>query len=313
MPRPAQPRLQRLLSRRQFYLQLLKIAAGKLWSGERHQAVFVSLMGGIGDLVNLFPSIERLSARHAIEMGTGAYPYRALVEHNPHVGRFYSPFVYKPTRQSHRRLIQRVLGLFYSRVILVDGDDGNWWARGKHISEIYAERCGCRPPEQGAIYLPAQSRASAAEYIRRQGFSEFIYVVQLIRARRTFRSWPLSHYQELLRRIHCRFGKPILVDTTGSDESAVEDFCQRMERLDILTAAAVIERARLFIGPDSGLTHIAGVLNVPTVSIHLGFPPESCRALGKNVLVVGQQRPFDDPARTSVEEVFHAVERALER
>jgi ADP-heptose:LPS heptosyltransferase len=83
-------------------------------------------------------------------------------------------------------------------------------------------------------------------------------------------------------------------------------------RLDVLTAAAVIERARLFVGSDSGLTHVAGALGTPTVAIHLGYPPETCAALGDRVAVVRQRRPFDDPAATSPEEVLASVERVLE-
>ncbi len=82
-------------------------------------------------------------------------------------------------------------------------------------------------------------------------------------------------------------------------------------RLDVLTAAAVIERARLFVGSDSGLTHVAGALGTPTVAIHLGYPPETCAALGDRVAVVRQRRPFDDPAATSPEEVLASVERVL--
>ena len=78
------------------------------------------------------------------------------------------------------------------------------------------------------------------------------------------------------------------METTSSDDIAVPAFCVRLERLDILVAAALIERARLFLGPDSGLTHVAAALGVPTVSIHLGYPAASCRALGDSVRLVAQ-------------------------
>ena len=58
------------------------------------------------------------------------------------------------------------------------------------------------------------------------------------------------------------------METTSSDDIAVPAFCVRLERLDILVAAALIERARLFLGPDSGLTHVAAALGVPTVALY---------------------------------------------
>jgi hypothetical protein len=304
----SEPRLKRFLHRRRFYPQLAKIVAGTLVRREPRDRVFVSLMGGVGDLVNAFPTLEALAARAPVELATGGDPYRALAEAAPCLARVYSPFVYKPIRRAHRRLIQRVLAPFYARVILLDNVDREWWARGRHISATYAELCGCPPPAVGKIYLADSHRQEAARYAEAQGLDEFLYVAQVIRARRPYRSWPLRHYQELLRMLRRSSPMPIVVDTTGSDETEVPDFCLRLPRLPILVAAALIARASLFVGPDSGLTHVAGALGVPTVSIHLGYPPESCRALGTSVRLVEQRVAFEDPANTAPEAVFAAVE-----
>lgn len=307
----SRPRLRRFFHRRRFYPLLVQIVVRKLCRGEPRDRLFVSLMGGVGDLVNFFPTLEQLRLRAPVEMATGTYPYRALVEANPHVAAVHAPFVYKPIRRAHRKTIERVLAPFYQRVILLDNFDARWWARGKHISQIYAEQCGCAAPSRGTIYLHERARREASQYLERHALRDFIYVAQVIRRRRMFRSWPLPHYQGLLRRIHDAFRIPILVDTTGSDERAVPDFCLAMDRLDILVAAAVIERARLFVGPDSGLTHVAAALQVPTVSIHLGYPVASCRALGTTVSLVPQAEPFAEPGDTSPAGVFAIVEHAL--
>lgn len=301
------PRLQRFLHRRRFYPQLARIIAGKLVRGESRDRTFVSLMGGVGDLVNAFPSLEALSARGPVELATGKPPYRTLAEANPHLARVHSPFVYKPIRRHHRRVIERVLAPFYRRVILLDNAERRWWARGRHIALTYAELCGVPAPAVGKVYLGEGPRAEAARYARAQGLGEFVYVAQVIRARRAFRSWPLRHYHalyDLLRRVT---RAPIVVDTTGSDETAVPPFCHRLDRLDILVTAALIERAQLFVGTDSGLTHVAAALGVPTVSIHLGYPAESCRALGPTVRLVEQREPFGDAASTTPEAVLEAI------
>ena len=112
----------------------------------------------------------------------------------------------------------------------------------------------------------------------------------MVRHRLPFRSWPLTHYHALLRILHERLALPIVVDTVGSDEAALPDFCVDAGRLDVLTAAAVIERARLFVGSDSGLTHVAGALGTPTVAIHLGYPPETCA--GSACVVVVRNEPL---------------------
>ena len=60
---------------------------------------------------------------------------------------------------------------------------------------------------------------------------------------RPLRSWPLAHWHALYERLRGIFGLPIVVETTSSDDIAVPAFCVRLERLDILVAAALIERA----------------------------------------------------------------------
>lgn len=300
--------LRRFLARRRFYLLLPGIVLDRLRAGRR-DGVFVSLMGGVGDLVNAFPALEALSARSPVDLGTGGGPYRAIALANPHLRRVYAPFVYKPIRRHHRLVIERVLSRVYERVVLLDEPDSAWRTRGHHISAVYAARCGVSAPDRGRVYLPEASRRAAARYLERIGVTEFVYVVQSVRRRRPYRSWPLGHYHALLAMLRERSPLPILVDTVGSDETAVPDSCIRLEPLDILTAAAVIERARVYIGPDTGPTHLAAALGIPTVAIHLGYAPEICGALGDNVALVRQRHPLDDPALISPDEVLTAVER----
>lgn len=299
--------------RRTFYLQLLKIAGQKLGERSPRTAIFVSRMKHLGDLVNVFPALERLSDLAPVEMATGPDPYRLLARNNPFIAKLHAPFVYNRRRPAPARLIQRVLAPFYSRVILLDdvGLDPEWWARGAHISALFAERCGLAPPDGGRVYLSADNRRAAAAELTRRGLREFIYVAQVTRHGRPLRSWPIAHHHALYRMLRDRFSCPVVVDTSGADETSVPAFCTPLDRLDLLTAAAVIERARLFIGVDSGLTHIAAAVGTPTVSIHLGYPPECTAALGKNVTVVRQRRPFDDPASTSPEEVLEAVRSTI--
>ena len=308
--RSARPPLERLIFRRRFYLQLVRIALAR--ARQARGGVFVSMMGGVGDLVNAFPSIDALAARQPVDMGTGGPPYRTMVAADPNVRAVYAPFVYKPARRArHRALITRVLGRFYERVILLDNDDAHWWTRGKHLATLYAEACGVEPPSQGRVHLADTHRREAAAHLDRMGLGDFVYVTQLVRGRRPFRSWPLAHYHALYALVRKRTALPIVVDTTGSDESALPDFCRPLGRVGILPACAVVERARLFIGPDSGLTHVAGALGTPTVAIHLGFPPETCAARGPHVALVTQREPFAEPALTTPADVFAAIDRLL--
>ncbi|OGK79456.1 MAG: hypothetical protein A2W08_10495 [Candidatus Rokubacteria bacterium RBG_16_73_20] len=307
----ARARLRRLTFRRQFYPQLARIVATKLARRGGRGGVFVSMMGGVGDLVNVFPTLACLHARGRVEMGTGGGAYRALVARSPHVDAIWSPFVYQPRRAGHRRIIRAVLRPFYDRVILLDGFDPRWWERRVHLAALYAEACGCPPPARGLVHLAEEDRRRGAAHLERLGLRDFVYVALVIRRRRPLRSWPLAHWHALLGRLAARAPWPVVVDTAGSDETELPDGCRRLPELDLLAKAAVIERARLFVGGDGGLTHVAAALGVPTVAVHLGFPAESSCALGDNVSVVTQAQPFQDPALTTPDAVARAVDARL--
>jgi ADP-heptose:LPS heptosyltransferase len=293
-------------------LQLVRIALGRLGPRAAPEAVFVALTKHIGDLVNAFAVVERLAQQGPVEFATGPDPYRLLARVNPHLARLHAPFVYRRRRPRQRGLIERLLRPFYRRVILLDIAERDWWHQGRHLMEIYAARCGVDPPDRGRVYLDAPHREAARRWLRSRGLEgPFIFVAQVIRRRRPLQSWPLASYHALYAALRRRTDHALVVGVTGADEPAVPAFCHALDGLDLLTVAAVIERARLFVGVDSGLTHVAAALGVPTVSVHLGYPPEVCRALGDSVVLVRQRHPFDDPARTPPEEVLAAVDRAL--
>lgn len=297
----------RLVFRRLFYSQLPKILAYNILHREQRPRAFVARMGGIGDLTYAFAVIERLAERYAVDVGTGPPPYVTFVRSNPNVRRVFAPFVYKATKTRHATLIRRLLGPFYERIVLLDTLDGDWWDRGKHVSRVFAEEAGVSPPETGRVYLSSADHDNAEAYIRRTGSDEFIYVAQVIRHHRPWRSWPLEYFHEIYRLMNQRLGLRILVDTTGSDETEIPSFCERLDRLDIMTAAAIIQRAKLFIGLDGGLAHVAAALGTATVVVQLGYPADWCRALGQSVRIVTQRQPFDDPANTSPQKVFETI------
>jgi ADP-heptose:LPS heptosyltransferase len=56
--------------------------------------------------------------------------------------------------------------------------------------------------------------------------------------------------------------------------------------LSLIGLASVIEGCRLFIGNDSGITHLAAALGVPTVAIFGPTDPKRWAPRGKHVAVV---------------------------
>jgi heptosyltransferase-3 len=93
-------------------------------------------------------------------------------------------------------------------------------------------------------------------------------------ARGEGKRWPAERFAQLATRLQPHFDAVILL---GSP--AERDRCTRIEadltvpclhlagKTDLLQAAAVLQRAQLFIGNDSGLGHMAAAVGIPTVTI----------------------------------------------
>ncbi len=85
---------------------------------------------------------------------------------------------------------------------------------------------------------------------------------------------------------------PIVIEGPA-DEDMVKLVCNQVEKptvvlrhLDLLTVAGVLAQAGLYVGHDSGITHLAAVLGVPTIAL---FGPTDVRRWaprGPNVRIV---------------------------
>jgi ADP-heptose:LPS heptosyltransferase len=97
-----------------------------------------------------------------------------------------------------------------------------------------------------------------------------------------------------------------------------------LDGLRLEELAAILAGARLFVGNDSGITHLAALVGAPTVAIFGPFDPAYWAPLGPRVAIVdgGVSCPHrEDPRngcwlcdllpRLEVDVVWDAVTRAL--
>ncbi len=117
--------------------------------------------------------------------------------------------------------------------------------------------------------------------------------------------WPAERFAALADRF-AELGCSIAVTAGPADEEAVAALrsAVRLARLEILEGLAldalarILARAHRFVGNDSGVTHLAALLNVPTVALFGPFDPRYWAPIGPRVVVVdaGQSCPHrDDP------------------
>jgi heptosyltransferase-2/heptosyltransferase-3 len=106
--------------------------------------------------------------------------------------------------------------------------------------------------------------------------------------------WPAERFAALASWLRAR-GLYVLLSGGPGDVARCQEVAERAGlansaslagRADIATTAAVIERAALFIGPDTGLSHIAAAVGAPTVAIFGPTNPRRYRPLGDLARVV---------------------------
>lgn len=90
------------------------------------------------------------------------------------------------------------------------------------------------------------------------------------------KNWPLARWGDVLHRLHERLPEARFLITTGeAEEEGVAEFLHTLERgglpvvvanrLALPVVGAALSRCRLYLGHDSGISHLAAATGVPSV------------------------------------------------
>jgi len=149
--------------------------------------------------------------------------------------------------------------------------------------------------------------------------------------------WPPERYAGLIDRL-VETGVTVILTGSESDLEAVEavkrhtrqpvhDLCGR---LTIPELAALCAEAQLFVGNDTGASHLAAAVGIPTVTVFGPTSPVQYRPLGPLSLVCAPEESWRTPTgidlrrhrqldrvpgvgQVSIDEVYHACRLVLER
>jgi ADP-heptose:LPS heptosyltransferase len=117
------------------------------------------------------------------------------------------------------------------------------------------------------------------------------------------KTWPLERFLELIHYFERQSNSRILVVLGPAEGLEVEKAFEGMEwemgstapllvkGLSLLQLASVMEGGRLFIGNDSGITHMAAALGLPTVAIFGPSDYKTWSPRGEKVFVVRKEIP----------------------
>lgn len=144
---------------------------------------------------------------------------------------------------------------------------------------------------------------------------------------KAYRDWPATYFLELARRIRARWQGANFLIFGGADDRARTGWLARelvagctvlAGELSLRQTAALMSRTQLYVGVDTGPTHMMSCFDIPLVGLYHCYSPS--RLIGALehpcFYPVDHPRPYgcaiDTPmAEIAVETVFAAVERAL--
>jgi heptosyltransferase III len=116
--------------------------------------------------------------------------------------------------------------------------------------------------------------------------------------------WPISRFAEVIKRIWEQ-NHPILLLSGPADTERIDDLLKHLsdpptpEMFKLLTSAPLLavanqlQQCRCYLGNDSGITHLAAMLGLPTVAIFGPTDPKIWQPVGPFVKVI-QKHTLDD-------------------
>jgi ADP-heptose:LPS heptosyltransferase len=131
------------------------------------------------------------------------------------------------------------------------------------------------------------------------------------------RLWPADRFVAVSRALQDRHGLHIVITGGARERDAAQcianslpsnDVSNLVERLPLAELPSVISGASLYVGLDTGTTHVAAALRVPTVAIISGVPNlEVWHTVGPNVTVVAGRVPCSSCYLTHPEQCHFGV------
>lgn len=197
-----------------------------------------------------------------------------------------------------------------------------WGAKsyGPHAVEglmgVIARLHGEEPIPRAIVWPSDADKEYAIKELSEFNNKDRLLTLSLGDSRKLIKTWPAENFIELLSRHENDFSGVVFLGNSFEAEET-QKVADKISLPHIntvgnslLEAAALLEKSCLYIGPDSGLGHIAGAVETPTISFFSHVKPEQYRPWGnKSECLAG----VDNDARNiSVDEVSAAVRRILD-
>lgn len=168
----------------------------------------------------------------------------------------------------------------------------------KHVLRQYLEvagSVGCeKTEEKEEIFLSKEDIAAARAFLTEHALEDKSYAVIHSGAKWPPKRWPETYFARLVTLLQERMGiRAVLVGSSKEKdllEAIKNDSGSRgtviAATLSLRALSHVIERARVFIGNDSGPAHIAAATGTPIVEIFGPTDPETCAPTSDRTMIL---------------------------
>ena len=262
--------------------------------------------GAIGDFIMTLPAIGALRERwpdghieilgypHVIELAKGRYYAEAVrsIEAKPMAGFFIPNAVLDPALMEYFGGFNVVVSYLFDPDSIFANNVRRCGVRqiveaSPRPTNLPAAEHYCKPLEALAIYVESpqpkihlneDDRAVASRFFKDAGREPIVAVHPGSGSEK--KNWPTENFAALSRWVVDELAAQLLVVRGEADEQAagrLRDLVgSRPMRvasgLKLVELAALLERCSLFLGNDSGITHLAAAVGTPTVAM---FGPAS--------------------------------------
>jgi ADP-heptose:LPS heptosyltransferase len=182
----------------------------------------------------------------------------------------------------------------------------------RHESEVYLDavrELGVPTPRSASAIVPSPDSERVASELLAGVTSSFAVLhpggAQNPGVNMLDKRWPSHQFIELTTTLE-RDGVAVLLSGGPGDVELATQVANRAGipasrilagRADIGALAAVLRRATVYVGPDTGVSHIAAAVGVPTIAIFGPTNPRRYRPLGCHVQVLAPPESWQVPDR----------------
>jgi heptosyltransferase-3 len=245
----------------------------------------------IGALRDRWPEahIEILGYPHVIELAHGRYYADATrsIDAKPMAGFFVPNGILEPALMDYFGGFNLVISYLFDPDSIFANNVRRCGVKqlveaSPRPRELHAAEHYCKPLESLAIYVDAPrprlylseaDRAAASGFLKMAGREPIVAVHPGSGSEK--KNWPIEKFAAVTRWVVDELAAQLLVVEGEADERAVQKMAELLENrrftlargLKLVELAAVLERCALFLGNDSGVTHLAAAVGTPTVAL----------------------------------------------